>query len=185
MRCRPTGRNVLLIATAMLATSVCAAQPTHRTPVIDLSFARHGIDGGFIDYRNGAMADLLAAGDLHRAGQSSIVLAGGASAVLGGFGDRCLIRPTGGCAAQGNFVAFDLLTGIDREIGPASGRALVGPAVYSGAGATSLGAQGRLDLVSPTFAHVGLGIMLRATVLPSHAGDRLVVWAAGGSLVIR
>jgi hypothetical protein len=85
---------------ALLAPAASLAQhaSTHGTPVVDLTFARHGLNGGVIDYRNGAMADLLVAGEIGR---------------------------------------------------------------------------------SPRW------IMMRVTVLPSHGGDALVAWAAGGSLVVQ
>ena len=170
-----------------LSASVARAQHVdHRTPAFDLTLARHTVSGGFIDFRDGAMLDLLAAGELRSEPGWGWIAAGGASVILGGLGDRCLIRPDGGgCAPQGNFVAVSLLTGAQIPLGPAAARALVGPALYNGAGDSSIGAQGRVDLLPPALAHVGLGVMARATVLPSHGGARLVAWAIGGSATIR
>jgi len=62
---------------------------------------------------------------------------------------------------------------------------LVGPAAYDGAKARSAGAQLRVDFASPTLAHLALGAMGRATLLPSHNGQSLVAWAAGLSLAFR
>ena len=186
---RTVGFSVFWIGASVLSLSASVARAQHvkhRTPALDLTLARHTVSGGFIDFRDGAMLDLLAAGELRSAPRWAWVAAGGASVILGGLGDRCLIRPDGGgCAPQGNFVAVSLLSGAQVALGPAGARALVGPALYNGAGDSSLGAQGRVDLLSPALAHVGLGVMARATVLPSHGGARLVAWAIGGSATIR
>ena len=127
---RSTVRSALKIAVVVLSliASVARGQQTHhRTPALDLTLARHTVSGGFIDFRDGAMLDLLAAGELRSAPRWAWVAAGGASVILGGLGDRCLIRPDGGgCAPQGNFVAVSLLSGAQVALGPAGARALVG-----------------------------------------------------------
>ena len=170
-----------------LMPSAAQAQRTHHeSAALDLSLARHTIRGGFIDYRTGALLDLLLAGELRSDRRWAWVAAGGGGVVFGGYGDRCLIRPDGGgCAPHGNFVALNLLTGANVRLGAAGARALIGPALYNGAGESSVGAQARLDVFSPALARIGLGAMLRATVLPSHDGARLVAWAIGGSIVVR
>ena len=171
---------------ALVASTTAAQQSTlHRTPVLDLTIAGHKVSGGLIDFRTGPSLDVLAAGAVRSTPRWAIVGALGAGFEFGGFGDRCLVRPTGGCAPKGNFVVTNLLGGVDLPIGGASARMLLGPAIYNGAGDTSLGLQTRLDLSSPTLAHLGLGAMLRATMLPSHGGESLVAWAVGGSLIIR
>jgi len=89
------------------------------------------------------------------------------------------------CAGQGNFVIVNALVGVDKALGAGSGRLLIGPAVYDGADAHSVGVQGRVDLTSPARAHLAFGLMGRATVLPSHNGQSLVAWATGVSLAFR
>lgn len=172
---------------ALVATAAPAQQqgPIHHTQRLDLTLGRHTTSGGFIDYRTGVLFDLLGASEVRSESLWNWVVGIGAGLVGGGFGDRCLISPRGGCAPQGNFFAGNLLSGVDVPLGRASARALIGPAVYAGAGATSLGLQGRADVTSPPLAHCGLGLMLRITVLPSHAADRLVAWAMGGSVTLR
>lgn len=170
---------------AHAASGVGAQESPRRTPVVDVTMARHTIAGGFVDYRTGALLDVLIAGDVRPAARWTWIAAGGVGGVLGGFGDRCLFKPDGGCAPQANFVAGSLLGGVHVPLSEFAVRALAGPALYSGADARSVGLQGRLDLLGPTFLHLGLGAMARATLLPSHGGDRLVAWALGGSLVIR
>ena len=183
----PSWSLAIACAVVVLVPPPARAQdvPSHRTAVLDLTMARHAVNGGFIDYRNGAMLDVLAAGTVRSSPRAAFIAAVGAGVVVGGFSDRCLSRPDGGCAPLGNFVVTNVLAGADLSLGQSSMRVLLGPALYNGAGASSLGAQVRLDLISPPLVHVGIGPMLRATVLPSHGGDLLVAWAVGGSLVIR
>jgi len=174
-------------AFAALAPSVARAQdtPTHRTAPLDLTIARHTVSGGFIDYRSGGLLDVLVAAPVRSASHAAFIAAAGVGVVVGGFGDRCLIRPSGGCAPKGNFVVANALAGADVALAAWSARLLVGPALYRGAGASSLGIQTRLDLISPPVARIAIGPMVRATVLPSHGGESLLAWAAGASIAIR
>jgi hypothetical protein len=184
MRC---SNLIIAIALIAFAASTAAAQQAdlHRTPVLDLTLARHQVSGGFVAFRTGASADLLVAGALRSTSRWALVGAAGGSAVVGGFGDICLIRPDGGCAPKANFVVANVLAGVDAKLGSASTRVLLGPALYDGADDSSVGAQIRVDLSSPTLEHVGLGAMFRATVLPSHDSQSLVAWAIGGSLIVQ
>jgi hypothetical protein len=43
----------------------------------------------------------------------------------------------------------------------------------------------RVDLTAPALAHLAVGVMTRATVLPSHSGNGVVAWAVGVSLGLR
>ena len=114
-----------------------------------------------------------------------MVAAGGVGVVVGGKWEVCVIQPDGSCAAHASFLVVDALVGAAKPIGGVSARALVGPALYSGANDTSVGVQGRLDLNAPTSTNFGLGAMLLATVLPSHDGERLTLWAVGASITFR
>ena len=176
-----------LAALGIVGSSPARAQTTAQDSVLrfDFSLGRHTTSGGLIDYKTGAMADVLLALGVHEQPGWETVVAIGVGGVIGGFGDRCLIRPEGGCAPQANFGVWNVLIGGDASLGGAAVRGLVGPAYYTGGGGRSFGAEGRLDLSSPTLAHVGLGPMLRATWLPSHGGQRFVAWAIGGSLIFR
>jgi hypothetical protein len=152
---------------------------------LDITLGLHAVTGGFIDFRTGALLDVLATGRIRAASRRAIVAGGGASTVVGGFGDRCLLTPSGGCAGKGNFVVVNALVGIDQALGAASGRLLIGPALYDGAKARSVGVQARVDLTSPVRAHLALGAMGRVTLLPSHNGQTLIGWAAGARLAFR
>lgn len=170
------------------ATLLCSAdaQAQRRGDVgLTVTLARHSIRGGLFAFRTGALLDVLAAGRVRTMPRWSMVAAGGVGVIFNGTTERCSILPGGGCAPQGNFVAVEALVGVAKPIGRVSGRALAGPALYSGAEDTSFGVQARLDLNAPVSTHLGLGGMLRATLLPSHDGERLTLWAAGGTLTFR
>jgi hypothetical protein len=157
-----------------------------RSPAaLDITLGIHNVTGGLIDFNPGGLLDVLATGRIRAAPRRAIVAGGGASLVAGGFGDRCLRTPSGGCAGKGNFVIVNALVGIDQALGSASGRLLIGPALYDGAKARSAGVQARVDLTSPVRAHLALGAMGRATLLPSHNGQTLIGWAAGVSFAFR
>jgi hypothetical protein len=185
-RKRSSALKVAGVVVALLATT---AAPQHaqslRTPALDLTLGRHTLSGGLFDYHTGAFADLLVAGAVQSGTRWSVIAAGGGGAVVGGFGDRCLLRPGGGCAPKANFAIGNVLAGAGLSLRMISARALVGPAIYQYEGGKSLGAQGRLDLAATTVAHVGFGVMLRATLLPSLAGQRVLAWAVGGSIVVQ
>lgn len=174
---------VLAVGTLLSSTE---ARAQRREDVgVTVAIAQHSIRGGLVEYRTGALLDVLAAGRVRSMPRWSVIAAGGVGVVVGGTADGCLVRSDGSCAPKGNFVVVDALAGLGTPIGGGSARALMGPALYSGAGDTSLGVQGRLDLNAPMSSHLGIGAMLRATVLPSHAGERLILWAVGGSLTFR
>jgi len=157
-----------------------------RSPAaLDITLGLHYVTGGLIDFRDGGLLDVLATGRIRAAPRRAVVAGVGVSGVAGGFGDRCLLTPSGGCAGKGNFIVLNALVGIDQALGTASGRLLIGPAIYDGAKARSAGVQGRVDLTSPARAHLALGAMGRATLLPSHNGQTLIGWAAGVSLAFR
>jgi hypothetical protein len=175
------------VAALAVGASPARAQTTAQDSVLrlDVTVARHEMSGGLIDYRTGGMLDALLALGVHDQPRWETVVAIGGGGVAGGFGDRCLIRPDGGCAPQANFGFLNLLIGGDVSLGGAALRGLAGPAYYTGGGAHSFGAEVRMDLSSPTVAHVGLGPMVRATWLPSHGAQRFVAWAVGASVVFR
>jgi hypothetical protein len=177
-----------LIAAGVIAlgASIARAQQPgpHRTPVLDLTVARHTVSGAPFNHNPGGSLDLLAAVPLRSTPRWALVAAAGGGFVVGGFGDSCLITPSG-CAPKANFVVANVLAGADVNLGGASARVLLGPALYNGEDDTSVGAQLRVDLSSPSLAHVGLGAMFRATMLPSYAGESLLAWAIGGSLIVR
>jgi len=177
-------RQLIAIVTATLVSLPLGAQ-VHSPAAFDITVGSHTVKGGLIDFRTGGLFDVLATGRVRASPQRAVVAGLGVSTVLGGFGDRCLITPSGGCAGQGNFVIVNALVGVDKALGAGSGRLLIGPAVYDGADAHSVGVQGRVDLTSPARAHLAFGLMGRATVLPSHNGQSLVAWATGVSLAFR
>lgn len=175
------------LALAALGAPVALAQSPRGTGA-DVTLARHSVRGGFLGYRTGLHAGALFAVPLRPARTESLLLGFGGGAVVGGFGDRCLFGPGGpgaGCAPKANFVVVDLLVGTTIPGAAGLARAFAGPAFYAGGGGRSVGVQGRVDLTAPAMAHLGLGAMLRGTYLPSHGGDRLLAWAAGGSLTLR
>jgi hypothetical protein len=146
---------------------------------LDLTLGLSAVRGGTIDFRTGLLADVLAAGRLRPTRRGAIVAGLGASGIFGGMGDRCLLLPDGGCAGKGNFGVVTALFGVDRALGSGSLRLLTGPSYHKGANAGSVGLQGRVDVASPAFAHVALGVMTRATILPDHGGATLVIWGLG------
>lgn len=174
---------VLLVVSSSGAHAQTASVDTN--PRLDVTIARHTMSGGTIDYRTGGMLDLLLAVPVHNAPTWKAVVAIGGGGVFGGTGDRCLFLPDGTCAPQANFRVLDALVGADMSVGGAALRGLVGPAYYAGNDRHAIGAQGRIDVSSPTLAHFGLGAMLRATWLPSYVDQHFIAWAIGGSLVIR
>ena len=174
----------LLIATVTSGLLGLPLGAQVRSPAaLDITIGVHYVTGGLIDFRDGGLLDVLATGRIRAAPRRAVVA--GVSGIAGGFGDRCLLTPSGGCAGNGNFVVLNAVVGIDQALGTASGRLLIGPAIYDGAKARSVGVQGRVDLTSPVRAHLALGAMGRATLLPSHNGQTLIGWAAGVSLAFR
>ena len=173
------------LAAGTLLTSATAQAQRRGDVGFTVTVGRHFARGGVLDNRTGALLDVLAAGRVRTMPRWSIVAAGGVGVVVGGKWEVCVIQPDGSCAAHASFLVVDALVGAAKPIGGMSARALAGPALYSGANDTSLGVQGRLDLNAPASPHVGFGAMLRATVLPSHDGERLTLWAVGASLTFR
>ncbi|MHB8838760.1 MAG: hypothetical protein ACYC7F_07380 [Gemmatimonadaceae bacterium] len=174
---------VLTVSTLLTSTN---AQAQHRGDVgLTVTVGRHFSPRAILDDATGALLDVLAAGRVRSMARGSIVAAGGVGVVMGGTVDDCQLRPDGTCAPKANFFIVDALAGAAMPVGQLTVRALAGPTLYSGADDTSLGVQGRLDLNAPMSTHVGLGAMLRATVLPSHGGEQLTLWAVGGSLTFR
>ena len=173
--------GVVTLAIGLLAAPLSAQ---NRTPAaLEGTIGLHNTSGGTIDFRTGLLIDVLASGSVRRVFPRQFVVGGGASVVLGGFGDRCLLTPNGGCAGKGNFTVVNALVGIEQALGSASARFLIGPAIYDGAGARSAGLQARVDFLSLT--KVALGAMVRTTVLPSHNDQALVALATGFSLAFR
>lgn len=186
MFCRLATSLSMCVATLAMAplVSPVGAQDGAST-TLEGTIGAHVVSGGAIDHRNGLLMDLLAAGRIGGLFQRPLVIAGGVGAVMGGFGDRCLLTSNGGCAGNGNFVVLNVLVGIEQPFGSASARFLVGPAIYDGANARSAGLQGQVDVASPTKGRMALGAMVRATVLPSHNGQALVGWGTGISVAFR
>jgi len=159
-------RAIVVTTLAVSAVRAQATQP-HRTSVLDLTLGSHNVSGAVFDYRRGGFADLFVAGAVRSTPARALVAGVGVGAIMGGFGDRCLLRPDGSCAPQANFIATSALAGIDVPLGEGSGRLLVGPALYTGNDNRSVGFQARMDLSLPALAHVGLGGMARMSVLKS------------------
>ncbi|MDP1857131.1 MAG: hypothetical protein Q8K82_00590 [Gemmatimonadaceae bacterium] len=178
--------TLAVLAAAALLCSADAQAQYRGDGGLTVTVGRHSVRGGFIHYPNGIMLDVLAARRVRTMHGWSMVAAGGIGVIwCGSTMDVCRIGPDGACAPKGNFVAFDALVGVAKPIGRVRARVLAGPALYNGAEDKSLGVQARLDLSAPASSHHGLGGMLRATWLPSHGGDRLTMWAAGGTLSFR
>lgn len=152
---------------------------------LDLTLGLSTVRGGTIDFRTGGLADVLAAGRLGQTRHGAVVGGLGVSGIFGGSGDRCLTLPNGGCAGQGNFGVVTALIGIDHALGSGSLRLLAGPSYHNGADDASVGVQGRIDVATPAFAHLALGLMTRATLLPDHGGATLVIWGVGAGLAFR
>ena len=163
-----------------LLPSVAFAQPK-RGRDITLTVGRHDIRGSKVDYRHGLLIDGLVTGHVHPSAAWSPLVAGGIGIVRGNM-PECAVQPDGRCAPSGNFFALNTLVGVERSAGRMLARLFVGPALHSGNDATSIGLQGRVALTVPLDELVGLGIMIRATRLPSHHGEALTLWAFGGSV---
>ncbi len=148
---------------------------------ITLSVGRHDIRGSTIPYRRGILLDGLVAGHVHSSAAWSLLGAGGVGIVRGNMSE-CAVQPDGRCAPSGNFLALNTLVGVERSTGRVLARVFVGPSLHSGNDATSVGLQGRVALTVSLDNSVGLGIMARATRLPSHHGEALTLWAFGGSV---
>lgn len=184
--------NCMRIDTFLVASVTCvllcsrlSAQTGPSVPsskIFDVTLGLHSVSGGLINFRTGLLLDALAAARLRTIARPSVVIGGGASIVLGGFGNRCLLTPSGGCAGKGNFVVLNALAGISQPLRSVSARFLLGPSLYDGANARSAGLQGRIDVTQRIPGPAAVGAMVRATVLPSHDGQALVAWAAGVSL---
>jgi hypothetical protein len=175
--------SFLLSLTLGVPATLHAQQPSAAR--LDLTLGASGVRGGIIAFRSGALADVFAAGRLRPIPGGALVAGLGASGIMGGFGDRCLILPNGGCAGKGNFTVVSALLGVDRALGAGSLRLLAGPSYHDGAKDASVGLQGRIDVASPAFAHLALGVMTRATVLPDHGGAKLVIWGFGVGVAFR
>lgn len=166
-----------------VASTLCAQQPAGAR--LDLTIGGSTVSGGTIDFRSGFLADALAAGGLRATGGGALVAGLGASGILGGFGDRCLPLPNGGCAGKGNLTVVTALLGIDQAVGAGSVRVLAGPSYHNGARDASVGPQVRIDVASSALEHLALGLMTRATFLPRHGDAALVVWGFGAGLTFR
>ena len=175
--------SLLLTLALGVPSTLNAQQPSGAR--LDLTLGASRMRGGIIDNRSGVLADAFAAGRLRSMPGGAIVAGLGASGILGGFGDSCLILPNGGCAGKGNFTVVSALLGVDRAVGAGSLRLLAGPSYHDGAKDASVGLQGRIDVASPAFAHLALGVMTRATVLPDHGGATLVIWGFGVAVAFR
>jgi hypothetical protein len=175
--------SFLLTATLGVASPLPAQQPAGAR--LDLSTGGGRVRGGMIDHRMDVLADVLAAGRVRPMPGGAIVAGLGASGIVGGFGDSCLLLPNGGCAAKGNFMVVTALLGVDRAVGAGSLRLLAGPSYHNGDKDASVGLQGRVDVASPTFAHLAVGLMTRATVLPNHGDATLVIWGFGVGVAFR
>lgn len=169
----------------VIGTRASADARTRTGAGLDLTFARHSIRGGTVNYRTGALFDLVGAVRVKSIQDWHLLMAGGAGVVLGGIGESCLLRPDGSCAPRGNLGMVNALAGAARPVGGGTVRMLAGPAFSKGAGAASLGLQGRFDVSYPMTRRVGVGGMLRVTELPSHGGDNLTLLAGGVSLTLR
>ena len=117
------------------------------------------------------MADLLVASRVAAAREWSIVAAGSAGVAFRSTSDECLVGPNGECLPMARFGNANALLGIGRPVGRIHARVLVGPSLHRGAGDTSVGLQGRLDLGAPVSRTIAVGVMLRATRLSSHGGQ--------------
>lgn len=178
--------SLALLAAAALLCAADAQAQQRGDAGLTVTLGRHSVRGGLIHHRNGVLLDVLAARRVRTMHGWSMVAAGGVGVIWSGTTtDVCLMRPDGGCAPTGDFVAVNALAGVARTSDRVSARLLAGPALYNGANDKSLGVQARLDLNAPGSTRVGLGGMLRATWLPSHEGERLTLWAAGGTLTFR
>lgn len=167
-----------------LAASPLRAQHGSST-AFDVALGVHTIANGTIDGRTGAMLDVIVAGGAQSASQRSFVAGVGLGAVFVGLHDGCLATETDGCAANGNLLSLGAFAGIDRRFGDASARLLAGPALVRGAGGRSVGVQSRADFTAPLGGRLGVGLMGRLTILPSHDGHTLVGWGTGLSLALR
>ena len=177
-------RFAVCVAAALFVAKPLRAQ-VRSGGGFDVTLGQHIINGGFVEFRRGMMLDALGAIPVRASPKRSVIVAAGAGGVLGGNADSCLLRPDGGCAPKGNFGFVNALGGVALPLGNTTLRALAGPAIYDGGGDTSIGLQARIDFSAPLLVHFGIGAMLRATVLPSHGGDRLTMVAFGGSLTLR
>ena len=180
---------VQALAASLVFGSAVNAQGT-RGAGLDFTLGRHSLRGGIVRERSGVLFDALATGRLRASSRWEFVAGGGASAAivgaaLGASSDDCLLLANGQCARQGNFAGVNALAGVAYGVGSGTIRALVGPALYRGADDSSLGFQGRIDASVPLASRAGGGVMLRATRLPSHGGQRFTLWAFGVSLTYR
>jgi hypothetical protein len=175
--------RAILILALVVSCPLAAQHPSGAR--LDVAMGLSGLRGGTIDGRTAAFADVLAAGRLRPTPAGAIVAGLGASGILAGMGDKCLLLPQGGCADKGNFIVVSALFGVDRALGAGSLRLLAGPSYHSGDKHGSAGLQGRIDVASPAFAHLALGLMTRATLLPDHDDATLVIWGFGVGVAFR
>ena len=173
----------LLTVTLGVASPLTAQRPSGAR--LDLTMGASAVRGGVITNRRGVLADVLAAGRVRPMPGGAIVAGLGASGIVGGFGDKCLPLPNGGCAGKGNFTVVSALLGVEHAVSAGSLRLLAGPSYHNGAKDGSVGLQGRIDFASPAFAHLALGLMTRATVLPNHGDATLVIWGFGVGVAFR
>lgn len=162
-----------------------ARAPSARGAGLDLMLGAQTTRGGAIENRQGLLVDATIAITARESGARALVIAGGGGGVLGGNGDTCLILPNGGCAAKGNFGIVHAGVGPAQRVGNATVRALLGPAHVSGGGHSSFGMQARLDAQANAVEHFGLAAMARVTILPSHGGETLTMWALGLGVAFR
>jgi hypothetical protein len=124
------------------------------------------------------------------------LVVGGAAALQGVIGDGEVCRvgppPVPGddplvvCqSAAPAFASFTALAGVEATRG-LTARLLGGPAVfYAGTRGTALGAQGRVDVATPSLFHIALVISARGAVVPNFEGRCATFVALGLGLGIR
>lgn len=180
-----TKPRLLTFCAAVFVCSIQAHAQSMGDAGLSIVLARNHVGGGVLDSRTGALVHVLAATPVKTNPRWSMVATGGLGAIVGSTGGRCLINEDGSCAPKGNFAVLDAMLGFARPIASFKARMLAGPALYNGADDTSIGLQGQLDINAPLSQHLGIGVVIRAALLPSHGGERLAQWAAGGSVSFR
>jgi hypothetical protein len=183
------GSMLALLACSVIVSASARAQASHPVSVDATLGVNAGRGGGEFRGRTGVAVDALFAVRLPRAsrGNAAVGLGMGWQGAIAGA-DDCPLAATWTCANEfPRFYSVAAFAG--AEVGRMHGatvRLLAGPAYFrEDEGESTVGAQARLDLSTPTLYHVAFVASARLSVLPNFRGDAYTLSALGLGLRVR
>jgi hypothetical protein len=187
----PSRSALVALVSLGLTTAPALAQGTLRPASVDVGVGvGFGRGGGLRHARDGVAASALVAWRVRAlsAGAMLVGLGGSAQAPTDGS-DDCLLAPGGGCVP--NYPGLQSVGalggwGAGRGRRGSAVRALAGPAVFrSDERATALGLQARVDVATPSVAHLALVAWGQAALVPRLRSEAYRLGAVGLGLRVQ